>query len=90
MGIDADLSEREQECTDFELWPENEAPIALLNALGTQWHRAGMSGVATGLNYQSVPMLMRYLGISRTEQPDVFFALQIAEIAVLNIFHSEA
>ena len=72
MGIEADLSERELQCVDMEIWPETEAPLAVFGAMLTQWHRNGMI-------YSALPPVFRYLGIPRAEQPAVFADLQILE-----------
>ena len=88
MGLDADLSEREKECVDLDIWPENEEPLKVLRAMRTQWLRAGMAGRVYALDYNAIPPVMRYLRVPRHEQPDVFEALQICEIEVLDVFNS--
>jgi len=89
MGIEADLSEREEECVDFDIWPENEAPLAVLCAMQTQWLRGGMDGVIYGLNYSALPPVMRYQRIPHAEQPSVFAALQILELEVLSVINAK-
>lgn len=87
MGIEADLSEREEQCVDIEIWPENEAPLMVLCAMQTQWLRGGMDGVIYGLNYAALPPVMRYQRIPAAEQPDVFAGLQVLEMAVLSVIN---
>lgn len=89
MGIEADLSEREEECVDIDIWPENEAPLAVLCAMQTQWLRGGMDGVVYGLNYSARPPVMRYQRIPHSEQPEVFAALQVLELEVLSAINAK-
>lgn len=88
MGLEADLSEREKECVDLDIWPENEIPLKVLRAMRTQWLRAGMAGRVYALDYSAIPTVMRYLRVQRNEEQDVFDALQICEIEVLEVFNS--
>ncbi len=49
--------------------------------LDTQWHRGGMGGEATGLNYQSVESLFRIYNVKRPRR--LLTELQILEQAAL-------
>ena len=89
LGLEADLSEREEECVDLDIWPENEAPLAALCAMQTQWLRGGMDGVIYGLNYSAIPPVMRYQRIPHCDQPEVFAALQVLELGVLSVINSK-
>lgn len=88
MGLEADLSEREKECVDLDIWPENDLPLTVLRAMRTQWLRAGMAGRVYALDYNAISPVMRYLQIPRSEHPDIFQALQICEISALEVFNS--
>jgi hypothetical protein len=77
--VEADLSERRTALLDFALWPENEAPLAVLRAMQTQWRTGGMSGGIVGLDYNVLPWVMQQLGIRKKEVPEVFDGLRIAE-----------
>lgn len=90
MGIEADLSEREKECVDLEIWPENEAPLAVFEAMHTQWQRGGMDGRIYALNYTAVPIVMRYQRIPASDQPEVFAALQVLERTVLAVINDKS
>ena len=48
--------------------PENWDAARAFLAAGTQWRRAGMTGVPTGLDYAGVEAAARALGIDWTEE----------------------
>lgn len=50
----------------LEILPENWPALRLFVAVETQWRRAGMSGLATGLDYAVLPMAARALGVALT------------------------
>lgn len=89
MGVEADLSEREKECVDLEIWPENELPLDVLLAMKTQWLRGGMDGAVYALNYSALPPVMRLLRIPYADQPEVFSSVQVLEQAVLSAIYAE-
>lgn len=64
-----------------EIWPENLPAYEAFNALGTQW-RIGMGG-ATGLDYTTVPVVLRLRAVPRTEWPHLFEDLRVMESAAL-------
>jgi hypothetical protein len=42
-----------------EVWPENEGAVRVFLSMGTQWRRAGLSGIPTGLDYAALPAVCR-------------------------------
>ena len=56
--------------------------VRLFLALQTQWHRAGLAGVATGLIYGSIETAARLLDIVMT--PQRFLDLQLIEHGALD------
>lgn len=89
MGVEADLSEREKECVDLDIWPENEMPLDVLIAMKTQWLRGGMDGAICGLNYGALSPVMRLLRIPYSDQPEVFASVQVLENAMLSAIYAE-
>lgn len=69
---------------DVEVWPENWDTFHLFAACATQWHRAGMAGVPTGLDYQGVAQVAQWLDIDMTA--DRFGDLRAAEDAALELW----
>lgn len=55
--------------------------------MGTQW-RIGMAG-ATGLDYAALPPVMRLVGVSRKDWPDVFEGVRVMESAALQTMHKK-
>lgn len=83
---EAQLRQALADVPTFALWPENEAPLALLVRMQTQVRVAGANGVVIGIDYQSLPWVMRQVGILPEEESNVFRRLQCAEsemVAVL-------
>lgn len=69
----------------FELWPEHMPACTVLVAMQTQWRRAGMAGIPTGLEYSVLPAVMTLLEIPQPSQRDVFDELRVMEQAVLEM-----
>lgn len=65
----------------FEVMPENWDAMRLFLAMETQWRRAGMTGVATGLDYAVLPAVAGFHGL--TLDADLFARLRILEGAAL-------
>ena len=61
--------------------PEAWDAVRLFIACGTQWRRAGMTGVATGLDYASVEAAARALAIAWTGE--LLEQLRIMETAAI-------
>ena len=51
----------------LEIMPENWPAFRVFAAAGTQWRRAGMTGVPTGLDYAVLPAVAGMLGIPADE-----------------------
>ena len=67
--------------TAIGIWPENWDAMRLFLGMETQWRRAGMSGVATGLDYAVAPVVAGALGIALDS--GCFDRLKILEGAAL-------
>ena len=74
------------QCQAVELWPENLPSASLYIACETQWQRAGMAGVPTGLNYAGVEAVMR----PRGDPPALFDDIQVLERVFLKILDDRA
>lgn len=72
---------------DVVIWPENHLTMTLFFSCQTQWHFAGMAGVRTGLNWQSLELAMSRSGKFRTlddaAKDEVFDDLVLVERVVL-------
>lgn len=55
--------------------------------MSTQW-RTGMSG-ATGLDYNALPVVMRFGGVPATDRSTVFEEVRVMEDAALTRMQSE-
>ncbi len=64
-----------------EVWPDNVAAVNLFISLSTQW-RVGPAGV-TGLDYNTLPIVMRLQAIPRREQADAFECVRVLEEAAM-------
>lgn len=63
------------------VWPENWLPLQVFCAMDTQW-RTGVNG-ATGLDYAVLPVVMRWQGVPRADQPEVFDGVRVMEAEAL-------
>ena len=66
--------------------PENEEAVLLFAAAGTQWRRAGMTGIPTGLDYAGVEATARAQGIAWTA--DLLSKLRTMEHAAIEAMAS--
>lgn len=66
--------------------PENEDAVRVFRAAGTQWRRAGMTGVASGLDYAGVEAAARALAIAWTD--DLLDRLRVMEAAAIEVMHA--
>lgn len=51
----------------FGVWQENWSAVRVFLAMGTQWRRAGMSGLPVGLDYAALPAVAGALDIPADE-----------------------
>ncbi len=66
-----------------DLWPENIPAADAFTALSTQW-RMGTAG-PIGLDYTSIPPVLRLLGHPRAQWSDTFDCLRILEDEALKV-----
>lgn len=64
------------------IWHENYISFQVFESLSTQWN-IGMSG-RTGINYQSIPIVLQMLDVEQEEHKDIFADIRIMEHEVLN------
>jgi len=74
----------DEECS---VWPENWLSFCVFESMTTQW-RSGPGG-ATGLDYASLPVVMRLSGVRPPDRTRVFDDLRTMEIAALNTMAEE-
>jgi hypothetical protein len=64
------------------VWPDNVDTVNVFIAASTQW-RVGMGG-ATGLDYAALPAIMKFVGIPKKRQSEVFEGIRLMERAALD------
>lgn len=64
-----------------EVWPDNWMAVQAFIAMGTQW-RIGATG-HSGLEYQSLPFVLRMNGAPRAEWPELFSQIRVLERVAL-------
>lgn len=65
----------------IELWPDAWPGFLLFEAMSTQW-RVGMGG-ATGLDYNTLPLVARYMEVEDEHMPLAFNDIRTMEAEVL-------
>jgi len=68
----------------IEVWPDCMQAVQVFIDMDTQWYRAGMSGVRTGMNYGALPQVFGIHGIPKKQWPQLFDDLRVMEVAVLD------
>lgn len=61
--------------------PENREAVTLFLSCETQWRRAGLAGVPTGLDYAGVTAAAKFMKIEPT--PALFAKLRVIEAAAI-------
>ena len=56
-------------------------------ALRTQWVYADFGPV--GLNYQSIPGILKILGVAKKDRPEVFEGIRQMELTELNVIRQQ-
>lgn len=69
------------------IWPDNAASLNVFLAMGTQW-RVGPGG-AIGLDYQTLPFVLRMEGVPRAHHRTVFSDLREMEAQALLALHAD-
>ncbi len=75
-----------------EIHPDNVMAVQLFIALRTQWRVcSGMAGaVMLGIEYASVSVVMRLMGIKAADRATLFTDLQTMESAALSVMREKA
>jgi hypothetical protein len=50
----------------IEVFPENWQAVSVFVRMGTQWRRAGLKAMPTGLDYAALPVVARACGVKLT------------------------
>ncbi|QFU23726.1 DUF1799 domain-containing protein [Shewanella eurypsychrophilus] len=83
----AQLANQLPDDEDVVIWPENHLTMNLFFSCQTQWHFAGMAGVRTGLNWQSLELAMsrsaEFRSLDDGTKDEVFDELVLVERVVL-------
>ncbi len=72
--------------TVVDVWPENEATLAVFAAMQTQWALASMGGVV-GLRYEALPAVLDLLKIKKSARRDVFAGLRVMESEAMQVLN---
>lgn len=67
---------------DLAIWPENWPAVRVFGAMGTQWRRAGLAGVETGLDYGALLTVCGALRVALDE--DLLSRLRVMEAEALS------
>ncbi|MDX9668763.1 DUF1799 domain-containing protein [Pseudomonas sp. P8_250] len=66
---------------EVEVWPDSWAGFMLFEAMSTQW-KVGMGG-AIGMDYQSLPVVAKYMEVPDELMPLAFNDIRVMESEVL-------
>lgn len=66
------------------VWPQNWPAVQVFEAMQTQWRIGPMGGI-TGLDYASLPAVIKLMGFNRRSCRSVFDAIRIMEMEALNL-----
>lgn len=67
----------------IEIWPDNLQSVNVFISMSTQW-RVGNSG-ATGLDYNSLPVVMDFVGVAKVDCSQVFEDIRVMEDSALSM-----
>lgn len=65
-------------------WADNETPVGVFTAMGTQWRES-----RNGLDYGPMTDVMRMLSVPRCEWGDVFASVQVMEAAAMSLMAAQ-
>lgn len=71
-----------------EILPENAEAVRVFLAMSTQWMRAGIAGVPTGLVYAALPIVAGVLDIAVDD--DLLGRVQIMEAEALQVMLADS
>lgn len=87
LGVPIALLKQSEQYREVEVYPDNLQSVNIFQDMLTQW-RVGMGG-ATGLDYAALPAVLRFRGIFRKDQSQVFDDIQIMERAALRAMRED-
>lgn len=65
----------------IEVWPDNVLAVNVFIAMSTQWRSSGVGVI--GLDYNALPVVMRFSGVPPADRAGVFESIRILEDAAL-------
>lgn len=68
----------------LDVWPENWPAVQVFEAMQTQWRFNPMGGIS-GLEYASLPVVIRLLGFNARSYHEIFPAIRIMEMEAMNL-----
>jgi len=77
--------------TDFEVYPENQEPLAIFLCMQTNWNiSAGFSGVVfQGLNYSALESVLRLMQIPRKRWRSMFEDIRVLEMSAIPLLNQK-
>ncbi len=69
------------------LLPGNHGPFEVFCAMDTQWRVS--AGGFTGLDYGTLPTVLRFMGIKRGQWSEIWDAVRVMERAALEEMHKD-
>lgn len=85
FGLEPETPLDRQVC---EIWPENWLPVKVFSRMTSQLIVGGMGGVI-GIQYGSIPVVMRGLQLSAAERAEVWDVFQIMEQHMVQILNKK-
>lgn len=76
------LEDADDFTADGTVYPDNFIPVSVFVDMLTQWRSGGMGG-AVGLDYNVLPIVMRFRKVDAELEEDVFDCIKIMEHAAL-------
>lgn len=71
------------------VWPDNMPAVEVFSDLVTQWRRAGMAGMVTGLDYAAIPAVFAIRGIPKKQWGSLFDDLRVMEDAAIDLLNKQ-
>jgi hypothetical protein len=73
---------------DLEVWPDNEVTLDVYMAMRTQWRMTDVGPI--GLDYGSLPVVMRMVGVPRRDWTFIFEGVRLMEATELAAIRRKA
>lgn len=73
----------------FEVLPDCMVSAEIFIDMCSQWRRAGMAGVVTGLDYAVLPVVFGIRGVSKKLQSQIFDDIRVMEDAAITYMNKK-